>query len=118
MMAAVLSLLLRRHNPELALLLGALTALGVLAASLGVLSGFQEFRNLVRQMLGEESETLLAPVIKCLAISLVSRLASELCRDASQYAAAWAVELAGSACSLVVVLPLLLGVLKTIGGFR
>ena len=45
-----------------------------------------------------------------------SRFSAESCRDASQNAAASAVEFAGAACSLGVVLPLLVSVLKTLGG--
>ncbi len=115
-LAAVVSLMLKKHNPETALLLGAITAVCIAVSALGLLSGFAELRAQARQMLGSESEVLLAPVLKCLAISIVTRLTAELCRDASQQAAAAAVDLAGTACSVAVVLPLLMSVLKKIGG--
>ena len=116
LLSAVLGLLIKRHNPEGALLLGAICALGILTASLGILDGFSSLRKLFRQSFGGEAEGLLSPVLKCLAISIVSRFSAESCRDASQNAAASAVEFAGAACSLGAVLPLLVSVLKTLGG--
>ncbi len=118
LMASAICLLLRRHNPEVALLLGFMTALAVFSATLRVLDGLRDFRGLIRQLIGNESETLLSPVVKCLAISVVTRFSAESCRDSSQHAAAAAVEFAGSACSIAAVLPLLMSVLKTIGGLR
>lgn len=118
LMASTICLLLRRHNPEVALLLGLMTALAVFSATLRVLDGLRDFRGLIRQLIGNESETLLSPVVKCLAISVVTRFSAESCRDSSQHAAAAAVEFAGSACSIASVLPLLMSVLKTIGGLR
>ena len=115
--AAVIGLLLKKQNPESALILGTLTALGILIASLGILNGFGELRKLVRQMAGSEAELWMSPVFKCLAISVITRFSADSCRDASQNAAASAVEFAGSACSLAVVMPLLILVLKTLGGY-
>ena len=57
----------------------------------------------------------IAPVMKCAAIAIVTKLASELCRDSSQSAVASSVELAGSICALSVAMPLIISMLKTIG---
>ncbi len=115
-MSSVVGLLLRKNSPELALLLGALTAALVLIASAGFLDGMRELREQVRRMT-EGSELSVAPVLKCLAISIVTRFSTELCRDSGQNAAAAAMELAGCACAMSTVMPLLLSVLKMVGGF-
>ena len=62
------------------------------------------------------SEVYMMPVIKCLAIAIVTRFAADLCKDASQNATASAVELTGSVCGFAVILPLLWNVLRLIGG--
>jgi stage III sporulation protein AD len=115
LLSAAIALLIRRHNPETALMLAAITALCILAASLGVVNGFQALRDQVRRMLGEKSELLLTPLVKCLAISVVAKFAAEMCRDSGQNAVCAAVEMAGTACALSTVMPLLLSVLKMIG---
>lgn len=51
-----------------------------------------------------------------MAVAIVTKLASELCREASQSAAASAVELAGTLCAFSVALPLIMSMLKMIGG--
>ena len=98
-----------------ALLLSALTALGILLSSLGVLNGLRELREQIDRILGK-GETLVAPVLKCLAIAVVTRFSADLCRDSAQHAAASAMEFAGTVCAVTTVLPLLMSVLKIIGG--
>lgn len=115
LLSAVVSLLLKKQNPEAALLLSVLTAVGILIAAMGLLNGLQELREQIRKILGG-SEVLIAPIMKCLAIAIVTRIASELCRDSAQNAAAAAVELAGTVCAVSTVMPLLMSVLKMIGG--
>ena len=114
-LSAILGLLIKKHNPEGALLLGAVCSVGIISASLGILDGFASLRKQLRTVMGGEGEYLLAPVMKCLAISVISRFSADSCRDASQTAVASAVEFAGAACSFVVVLPLLLSILDMIG---
>ena len=115
LLSAVVSLLLKKQNPEAALLLSVLTAVGILIAAMGLLNGLQELREQIGKILGG-SEVLIAPIMKCLAIAIVTRIASELCRDSAQNAAAAAVELAGTVCAVSTVMPLLMSVLKMIGG--
>jgi len=114
LLSAVAGLLLKKHNPEAALLLSALTAVGILIAAMGLLNGLQELREQVKHIVGE-SEVLIAPIMKCLAIAIVTRIAAELCKDSAQNAAAAAVELAGTVCAVSTVMPLLMSVLKMIG---
>ena len=114
--SAVMGLLLKRHYPEGALLLGSVTALGILIASMGLLDGLRSLREQVGRMMGQDRELLIGPVLKCLSIAIITRLAADLCRDASQSAAASSVELAGTVCAMTTALPLLLSVLKMIGG--
>ena len=115
LLSAVVSLLLKKQNPEAALLLSVLTAVGILIAAMGLLNGLQELREQIRKILGG-SEVLIAPIMKGRAIAIVTRIASELCKDSAQNAAAAAVELAGTVCAVSTVMPLLMSVLKMIGG--
>ncbi len=115
LLSAVVSLLLKKQNPEAALMLSVLTAVGILIASMGLLNGLQELREQIRKILGG-SEVLIAPIMKCLAIAIVTRIAAELCKDSAQNATAAAVEIAGTVCAVSTVMPLLMSVLKMIGG--
>ena len=62
------------------------------------------------------SETLIKPVIKCVAVAIITKMSADLCKDASQASAASAVELAGTVCALCIIMPLLLSMLTAIGG--
>ena len=93
--------------------IAAITA--VLLAALRYAEAFRELTATVRTLL-DGSESYLLPVLKCLAAAIVTRIASDLCRDASQTALASAVELTGAVCAVGISLPMILAVLKRIGG--
>lgn len=113
--AAFSVMLLRRGAPELSLPLSAAVVTVILLASTTFLRGIIDLSDAVRENYGV-TDTYISPMLKCLGIALVTRIGADLCRDSSQSAAASAVELAGTACALGVVMPLLTSILRTIGG--
>ncbi len=115
MSAAVLGLLLRRKNPELTSLLSAAAVAVLLIAALRWAMPFRELSETVRRMT-DGKETLLAPVLKCVAAAVVTQIAADLCRDASQSALASAVELCGALFALGISMPLIVSMLKMLGG--
>ena len=113
--AALIGLLLRRTNPELSLLLNICTVVLIMGAALGFTKSFTELAQTVQRIFGV-SETLIKPVLKCVAVAIITKMTSDLCKDSSQAAAASAVELAGTVCALCIIMPLLLSMLTAIGG--
>ena len=111
--AALIALLLKRSNPELALLLSVMTLIVVSTASLRFLDDIRELLNLAQEFYGV-SYRFCQPIVKCLAIAVVTRFSSDLCRDASQAALASGVDFAGGVCALTVALPLIVSVLKNL----
>ena len=113
--AAAMVQLIKRSNPELSLLLSACAVTLILIAALGFLGGMKELTDAVKTIAGS-NETLTGPVLKCVAIAIITKVTSELCRDSSQGAAASAVELAGTVCAMSTAMPLIMSMLKMIGG--
>ena len=113
--AALLTLVLNKNSPELASLLSLAAIAVLLIAALRYAEGFGELTRTVRGLM-DGSESVLLPVLKCLGAAIVTRIAADLCRDASQTALASAVELTGSFCAFGISLPLILNVLKQMGG--
>ena len=111
--AAFLGLLIKKGTPELGMALSLCTVVIILAAAVGASESLREVYGLVRTLTGSGS-IYVAPVMKCLAISLITKTASELCKDASQAAAASAVELSGTLCAMGVATPMMLSMLKMI----
>ena len=105
MTAAVLSAVLRRHTPELALLLSLCAGLWMLSL---VAQGLGAVVELLRELSGLAGleEALLEPVVKTVALSLLTRLTAEICRGAGESGVAAFVETAGTVLALVVALPL------------
>ena len=113
--AALIGLMLRRSNPEMSLLLGLAAAGAILAMTAAAVPALRETVRLVRGFTGLE-QTAAAPVVKCVAVGILARLAADLCRDAGQSGVASAVELCGAACALLISLPLVNAFLTMLGG--
>ena len=113
--AAAIVQLIKRSNPELSLLLSVCAVTMILIAAMGFLGGIKELTDAVKTIAGS-NETLTGPVLKCVAIAIITKVTAELCKDASQGAAASAVELTGTVCAMSTAMPLIMSMLKMIGG--
>ena len=115
LIAGMMGLLIKRSNPEISLLLSAaaVTMIGIAAMSFA-----GEIKGLVKTVktLCGTSDVFRAPVLKCTAVAIRTQLTAELCRDASQGACAAAVELAGTVCAMCLAMPLIMNMLKMMGG--
>lgn len=114
LVSAAVGLLVKRTNPEITLVIGACAAAMIALAAISFAGELKGFIKTVKTIAGT-SDVLIAPVLKCVAIAVVTKLTSELCRDSSQAASAAAVELAGTMCAMSVAMPLIISVLRMIG---
>ena len=115
LVSALIGLLLRKNAPELALVLSFTAVLLVSVTALHLAVAFQELLELIQTMAGETSLFLL-PILKCVLIGLLTKMAADLCRDVSQAAAASSLELLGTVCAVSISMPQIMSVLKAIGG--
>lgn len=113
--ACAVCLLIKRSNPELSLALSAATALMIALAAFRLGECVNELAATVKTIIGTANTTV-APVLKCVAIAAVTKISGELCRDAAQSAMAATVELAGTMCAIAVAMPMVISMLKLIGG--
>lgn len=112
--AVVLSAVLKKNTPELALLLALAAGLWMLAqAAVGLGAAAAMMRELAGQ--AEVSEVLLEPVVKTVALSILTRLTAEICRSAGEGGVAAFVETAGAALALLAALPLVRAVAQLMG---
>lgn len=104
--AAVLGVVLRKNTPELALLLALAAGLWMVAL---VADGLGAVVVLMEELtsLAGLSEELLEPVVKTVALSILTRLTAEVCKSAGEGGVAAFVETAGTVLALVVALPLI-----------
>lgn len=109
------ALALRRYVPELSLVLGMVTGGVVLVLMLSAFSQVREGLELLTGYAGLD-DTLVGPVYKVVVIAILSRLTSQICRDAGEGTVALCCELAGTFAALCAILPLLRRVLELIGG--
>ncbi len=113
--AVVLSGVLKKTTPELALLLTLAAGIWMLAV---VADGLGAVVELMKELAGQAgvSEVLLEPVVKTVALSILTKLTAEICRSAGESGVAAFVETAGTVLALVVALPLVRAVAQLMGG--
>ncbi len=113
--SSLVTLIIRRVNPELSFALAGVTTAVLILACAGVMD---ELLSALRetQLIFGTSAAEFRPMLKCLGIAIVSRFGADLCRDASQSALASAVEMAGSLCADAVAMPVIISLMTTIGG--
>ena len=112
--AALLAAVQRKNTPELALLLILAAGVWLLAAVAG---GLGAVVALIRELAGMAgvSEALLEPVVKTVALSILTKLTAEVCRSAGESGLAAFVETAGAVLALVVAIPLVRAVAVLMG---
>lgn len=103
--AAVLGGVLRKNTPELALLLVLCAGLWMLWAVAGGLGAAVELMGELAGLAGL-SEELLEPVMKTVALSILTRVTAEICRGSGEPGLAAFVETAGAVLALTAALPL------------
>ena len=110
---AMLSAFLRKSRPDFAFCIGALTI--ALAACLAF-SFFSPIVSFLKrlQKLADVSDTAITPVLKTVAIGLLTQLAGSFCTDAGETALAKLTELCGSVMAVFCALPLCEAVLHLV----
>ena len=99
--AAVLGVVLRKNTPELALLLALAAGLWMVALVADGLGAVVALMEELTSLAG-----LSEPVVKTVALSILTRLTAEVCKSAGEGGVAAFVETAGTVLALVVALPL------------
>jgi stage III sporulation protein AD len=100
-----LGLVVRKNNPESSLLLSAAAAVFAMYMGFEVITGVLGFVRLIAGEAGIPDATL-SIVLKTAGISVITKLISDVCRDAGQASAASGVEFTGAATAVYVALPL------------
>ena len=114
LVAAVLTLLLKKDQPAFAFLVSVCTAAGLLAV---VVRQVQPLLDWLRTLDGYFQGQSPAVLLQALGIALVAQFAADLCREAGLAAAASAVDLCGRALALLQALPLLQQLLDAFAGY-
>ena len=112
--AVVLSAVLRKNTPELALLLALAAGLWMLALTA---EGLGAVAALIQELADQAgmAEALLEPVMKTVALSILTKLTVEICRSAGEGGVAAFVETAGAVLALTAALPLVRAVAQMMG---
>ena len=112
--AVVLSAVLRKNTPELALLLVLAAGLWMLALAAQGLGAAVALMEELAQLAGL-SEALLEPVFKTVALSILTKVTAEVCRSGGEGGVAAFVETAGTVLALLAALPLVRAVAQLMG---
>lgn len=116
LLALVLSATLKKDAPAIALLLTLAAGILLLLRAFSLADGaLGRLTSLLEQ--GGMARELYLPVLKCVGVAVVVRVAGALCRDNGQGALAAKLEIAGAVLALALCLPLVEQVLALASGW-
>lgn len=113
--AALCAVVVRKNVAELGMVLALVAGAILLGGSLSALESVRTLMDDLADTAGL-SPAVLSPVLKTVGIAILTRISSELCRDAGEGGIAAFVETAGAAAAILVALPILRTVLSMITG--
>ena len=113
--AALCAGVVRRGAPEIALVLSLAAGVWVLLSAADSLAAVAALMEELSQLAGLD-RSVVEPVFKTVVLSILTKLAAEVCRSAGEGGIAAAVETAGTALALAADLPLVRGVLELMRG--
>lgn len=112
--SVIFAVVLKKAVPEFSLLL--MIVVGIFILTL-LQTNIQEILESMVHLaeLSQINTSLLTPIFKTVAISIISKITAELCRSGGESGLATFVELAGSMTSLVIAIPLMEAVMELMG---
>lgn len=113
--AALCALVVKKNAQELGIILALLAGAVILTQVMGELESVRALLDSLAEA-GGISDAVLSPVVKTVGIAIITRLTSEMCRDAKEGGIAAFVEIAGAVTALYVAVPLIKTVLNMIMG--
>ena len=111
--AAVICLLLKKTNGEFVPMLAAAASAVVILMAAEAIKEIVDFITELSE-LSEISPTVIAIVLKTVAIAIITKIGTDICADAGQSATASCIELAGAVTAVYVSLPLLRSVISMV----
>lgn len=112
LVGTIFAVLLKKENPQLAMLLAAVTGIlifGIICVPLGRLIG------LLRETAGV-GDGYFAVVLKVIGIAYLTQFGAQLCADAGEGTVAAKIELAGKILMMTAAAPVLIGLLELVMG--
>ncbi len=109
----VLGLVIKKNSPEMSLMLTISLAMIALYLAFDTIKGVTDFIASLAET-AQLSPAVLSIVFKTIGISIITKLSSDVCRDAGQSSVASGVELAGAFAALYISLPLFKTVMSMI----
>jgi len=113
LIGTILCLVVQKGSPELALLLAISVGMLLTLYALGIISQVTEFIELIADESGLSS-AIISPMLKTMGIGTLTKITSDICKDAGQSAIASAVEMVGAASAIYIALPLMKTVFQMI----
>ncbi len=114
-LCTVCVILVRQYRPELSLFVQTAGLAAVIIAGAAVLTGVKAYcENIFSQDFIEQGYLVL--LVKALSVTVVSKIAGDICRDSGNSALAFGVELVAKGSVLLMILPMLKNLAEVTSG--
>ena len=114
-LGGILALTVKKNSPEIAVLIGVCIVISTLIAAAEMISDLKSQFQSIELLTYLPKETFL-PLLKCIAISVLTQISCALCKDCGQTAVAYGLEFTGSIVLILCMMPLIAALFQLIGG--
>jgi len=111
--SAITAVIIKKHSPEIGIGLIVCSSAVVLWFALGIIKNIVDFFNKFSEYI-KVFDVTFVPLIKIIAVSIISKLTADVCRDSGNAALASCMDLAGCVIAITLSLPLLTGVIELV----
>ena len=112
-MAAILSVVIKKYNPELSMLIGLATGILIMLAVIPQLKAVIDIIYNLYQSINLD-KIYIGIVLKMIAVAYIAEFGVQICKDAGEGAIAYKIELAGKLIIIIISAPILTALLKLI----
>lgn len=111
--AAILSVLIKKYNPELSMLIGLVTGVVIMLSVIPQLKSVLDIIYNLYQAVNLD-KIYLSIVLKMIAVAYIAEFGVQVCKDAGEGAIASKIEFAGKIIIIIISAPILTALLKLI----
>jgi len=111
--AAILSVLIKKYNPELSMLIGLVTGVVIMMSVIPQLKAVLDIIYNLYQAVNLD-KIYLSIVLKMIAVAYIAEFGVQVCKDAGEGAIASKIEFAGKIIIIIISAPILTALLKLI----
>lgn len=114
-LGGLFALIVKKHSPEISILICIATVLLAIWSAMDILTHLKS-KFQTTELFSYLPRESFVPLVKCMAVSVITQIACGICKDVGQSAVAYSLEFAGGIVLVLCMIPLIDSLFQLLGG--